>query len=811
MARFLDDRPIRSFTSDLLWLDDATIREQITNIGHTIAAPLAPNAKPSESLTFAVHGPWGMGKSSALQLIRSAAIEKAGPAAERLRFIDYSAPAYEAMRGSDPEQDKTARGVPVTLALRVIQSLAGKTDKERFPFIFRMFDEAAAQALQEVGTQPDMVRSPMMLQQLSTTLASIIDFDRIISTLMCTGPSGEPVDGKVIVVLIDDLDRCQPDFVWEVLNTVQQWSAIRNFFVTLAIDREHLRTAVESRPRVQQVNPDYALEKYIQHSISVPPMNLDRLQAYLSALTRESPELAAVLSAFGQNADLLHYGLAVQSPRSAKRCINTLSLAVGKYLNETGMGGGEPAVRQFIKEAILQYTWGEFFEDFYVPARELKSKQQNHRLYQTFISLEQICLEYASLTDEQRLRFELERLAKRMDDAAWGKIPERLARFLGLKPLFFDSSSKEAVRAPTFMEGLLHSTAAGLQVADEFDVLKLNALQFDIEQAVLTQDYDRASTLGREVIELVTANVAGVQGQAKQVSSAVGDVAAALSVQEIADPTVAVRLWGLALQFDAEPRVRVNNMQRFVAFIMMREMTALYPVAEEMLKNLATPPLDAVNPDMTRRLDSLYKLSRGGAAQITVNIDEIDLSDEGSVAQAMVILVAKKQADLMIALGKRSYEYSSDPDRAYRALRTLADALVQVSAPSSEHSELALDIYRFILARYMDISPEAQARKFDVEHNLATVLYGDDYDDEAGRLWYQLYRQDSDDRHVRRAYSTYLARAKRPDLASLVSRGEYLNEEILIPTRKQLPAMISRPSARWLLEKPWFAERREGA
>jgi hypothetical protein len=152
MAKFLDDRPIRSFAHDLLWLGDASVREQITNIGHTIAAPLAPGAHPSESLTFAVHGPWGMGKSSAMQLIRSAAIEKAGAAAERLHFIEYSAPTHEAMRGSDKEEDgKAARSVPVTLAFRIIQSLAGKTDEEQTSFLVKYLDNAFAQVVQATG------------------------------------------------------------------------------------------------------------------------------------------------------------------------------------------------------------------------------------------------------------------------------------------------------------------------------------------------------------------------------------------------------------------------------------------------------------------------------------------------------------------------------------------------------------------------------------------------------------------------------------------------------------------------------------
>jgi len=802
MARFLDDRPIRSFDHDLLWPQEKSIRDQIENIGRTIVAPLAVNAEPSESLTFAVHGAWGMGKSSALQLIKATALQEAGDEADRLCFIEYSAPAHEAMVGFEQGAAKGGRSVPVTLALRIIQALAGDTDEEQAAFLVKYLNYAFTMVPKEAFAESDLATWPKVFQELSVSLSNIIDFDRIISRLMLDDPSAADSKRKVIVILVDDLDRCQPSFVWDVLNTIQQWSGIRNLFIVLAVDRSHLNRAIESRPGVEQVTADYALEKYIQHSITVPLMDQAAMEAYISALNRDDDDLADVLAAFGRNADLMHFGLSVQSPRSVKRCINTLSQSLKQHLVEVGSTVSDLETRRVIKELIVQYTWNSFYESAYLPAKRTSDARSNSPIYLAFRTLEDpVCLDYAATGDEPRLRFELERISKQTD-VSWSALPKDLARFLGLRPFFFgeDEADAHATRPSRLVANL--ERASGARSEPRLDVSIFNAMLFDIERETLANNIDQANRIARRVIELVQANFEFLKTTNNHgAASIIGDIASSVSISEFPDTTLAERLWDLALQFEGTPRVQANNMQRFAAMIIARGLSGLYDLADEMVSKLGEPPLDEINVDTTKMLIGGLALVTGASEHSSIDPDEVDVSEGPNFLYSMALFQSEGKFDSLIKLGRRRYRSVDTPDDAYAALRVTADGL-----GSGDDEALACDIYRFILAHYVERSAEAKDDVPDIQHNLATHLNGMDYVDEAGRLWSAAYKGKSADQMIQRSYARYLSRAKRPDLAAAVARGEYIDEEVLIPSRKVLPDKHSNPYPDWLLDKPWFRQ-----
>ncbi len=59
----------------------------------------------------------------------------------------------------------------------------------------------------------------------------------------------------------------------QVLNAMQQLSSVKNLFFVLAADEAKLRKCVEEQSeRADGGDPDFALEKYIQHATWVPPI-----------------------------------------------------------------------------------------------------------------------------------------------------------------------------------------------------------------------------------------------------------------------------------------------------------------------------------------------------------------------------------------------------------------------------------------------------------------------------------------------------------------------------------------------------------
>lgn len=70
-----------------------------------------------------------------------------------------------------------------------------------------------------------------------------------------------------------------------------------------------------------------------------------------------------------------------------------------------------------------------------------------------------------------------------------------------------------------------------------------------------------------------------------------------------------------------------------------------------------------------------------------------------------------------------------------------------------------MDMYRYLLTSDRFTGPEFEADAADAQHNYATLLYKHDFDDEAGRLWFQAYKRNPLDASIRRAYGMYLLRA----------------------------------------------------
>ena len=86
------------------------------------------------------------------------------------------------------------------------------------------------------------------------------------------------------------------------------------------------------------------------------------------------------------------------------------------------------------------------------------------------------------------------------------------------------------------------------------------------------------------------------------------------------------------------------------------------------------------------------------------------------------------------------------------------------------------------------------------------MLYKADYDDEAGRHYFRAYEQRPNEPFIRNAYSNYLGRARRPDLALKVSRGEPISEMVLIPVDKIIPTNFI-DADKWWMSIPHFQSR----
>ncbi len=146
--------------------------------------------------------------------------------------------------------------------------------------------------------------------------------------------------------------------------------------------------------------------------------------------------------------------------------------------------------------------------------------------------------------------------------------------------------------------------------------------------------------------------------------------------------------------------------------------------------------------------------------------------------------------DAMRVVTKIFYSRAESASGRYTALRGLGDMLAASGIPEKRRE--AMDMYRYLLESSMYTGAEFNNELPDLQHNYATLLYGEDYDDEAGKLWFQAYSQKPHDNAIRRAYGLYLIRAGRADVAMMVSEGRTpIDGPVLQPRQKELPEQFA--------------------
>ena len=126
-------------------------------------------------------------------------------------------------------------------------------------------------------------------------------------------------DGRV-VVFIDDLDRCPPERVVQVLDAIKLFVDIPRGVYILGLDRNIVEQAVKIKYKGYQDQDEQAreyLEKIIQLPFMLPPIDAADMRAFVERLVPHLPD--------SRCADVFALGLA-PNPRQVKRTVNVFLL-----------------------------------------------------------------------------------------------------------------------------------------------------------------------------------------------------------------------------------------------------------------------------------------------------------------------------------------------------------------------------------------------------------------------------------------------------------------------------------------------------
>jgi hypothetical protein len=307
-------------------------KSRLEIIADHLAKPLI-TGESYPSMTFAIYGHWGSGKSTTLGIIEDLVRRRAaaptvghnasasseapagtdptltnggGETTTRNLFTSshYVAPLWEDV--PEPRMSLTQVIVgdllPGSLAevVRVLRGVLGEPQTSVTLHDEREMKEAVELhfALRQLSPAP-----PLLEKWISETTYKLASHPQaeVHKHQPKVHPGAdapaEPVEESGIedrqshlhVVFIDDLDRCSRDFTAKLLAAITFWSRVENLFFVIAVSEEHLLNSLKENMPLGARGAKEALEKYIHISVEVPPllMSSDEVASYLENLIDE--------------------------------------------------------------------------------------------------------------------------------------------------------------------------------------------------------------------------------------------------------------------------------------------------------------------------------------------------------------------------------------------------------------------------------------------------------------------------------------------------------------------------------------------
>lgn len=366
----------------------------------SLAKTLKGMAAP-EGVVVALSGPWGSGKSSAVNLVRhhlKPVIE-----AKQVQLVPFNPwwfAGADALTPSFFQELSKAIGPSLPTKLRKSIALMGQGVSAA---------GAVAGAIASFGSGPmgDLIsKGAGLIGRASETRDTVDEEHRKIAEALRK-------QSKRFIVVIDDIDRLNPDDALTIFRLVKSVGRLPNVIYLLAFDRQIAERIVSER--FPSEGPKY-LEKIVQRFFELPPPLVDSLrqQVVESAVKiMGSPEERQITRFWNVFQDVV--APLIRTPRDVVRLTNHVAT-------------GWPAVAgnvdraDFLAISALELSEPDLYarirsnSDLLCGTRE-RDQGRQHDIAQEYDEL--LGLDTRSVRERQRLRISMRRLFPRLD-AVWG-------------------------------------------------------------------------------------------------------------------------------------------------------------------------------------------------------------------------------------------------------------------------------------------------------------------------------------------------------------------------------------------------------
>lgn len=105
---------------------------------------------------------------------------------------------------------------------------------------------------------------------------SICDFRLSLSKFIANTNEGKP-----LIFIIDELDRCRPNYAVSILEQIKHFFSVPNIVFILSIDKEQLGNAIQGVYGSDKIDSDEYLRRFIDIEFSIPEPEVDLFYKYL--------------------------------------------------------------------------------------------------------------------------------------------------------------------------------------------------------------------------------------------------------------------------------------------------------------------------------------------------------------------------------------------------------------------------------------------------------------------------------------------------------------------------------------------------
>ncbi|WP_336641255.1 P-loop NTPase fold protein [Microbacterium sp. USHLN272] len=320
--------------------------------------------------TIGLYGPWGSGKSSLLEGLAKNLSEGENPPV----VVQFDAWRYEA--SSD---------LLLPLLVNVRRRLDERASSEggsRWRGIHdRLASVVSSLQVSFFGVTVSANTTPTKGRDASDEY--FLPFESL------TSLASSIAEDQRIVVLIDDLDRCAPDKVINIIEAIHILTDVPGLVFVLALDYGYLTSAIRRQyasAEMDETEAERYIEKVIQVPFHIPRMVTDG--ARVEDLIPSWADMSDWFPGVGENTlfEIYRYGLR-SNPRQFKRLLNT-------YLLARHMSWAEGLDATLMLRVLgLQLSWPQTFDDIafeirgdFAPDREELRRLGDLELYKLLAS-----------------------------------------------------------------------------------------------------------------------------------------------------------------------------------------------------------------------------------------------------------------------------------------------------------------------------------------------------------------------------------------------------------------------------------------